>query len=342
MAGEKKQLHLLVTGATGFVGSRLIERIASDGRFSRILATGRNEQKCMELGVQNQGVEFEAGDLTDSKFVNQITQNIDVIVHCAALAAPWGNYQHFYDANVLSTQNLIDAARRNKVKRIVYISTPSIYQTHSGDQLNISELDILPKKMINHYAATKLEAENLLKDAFHRGLETIILRPRAIIGRGDPHILPRIIAAHKAGRLHVIGDGKNKVDVTSVSNVVDAIELSIFAPEQALGHAFNITNGTPIPLWEMIDVVFEKLNLQFSKRKIPYFLAFNMARLQEWTATLTRSQKEPALTRYGVGVLSKSMTLSIHKAQNLLGYRARQTNKEAIEEFVNWWQNREA
>ncbi len=340
MSGENKQLHILVTGATGFVGSRLIERIASDGRFLKVLSTGRDEQKG-EILV-SQGVDFEAGDLTEPKFVNRITQNIDVIVHCAALAAPWGNYQHFYDANVLSTQNLIDAAKLNKVKRIVHISSPSIYHTLHGDQLNVSELDILPKKMINNYAATKLEAENLLKDAFHRGLETIILRPRAIIGRGDAHIMPRIISAHKSGRLYIIGDGKNKVDVTSVSNVVDAIDLSIFAPKQALGHVFNITNDAPIALWEMIEVVFDKLDLNLSQRKVPYFVAFNIARLQEWKATLTRSQKEPTLTRYGVGVLSKTMTLNIHKAKNLLGYRPRQSNLEAIEEFVSWWQNQNA
>lgn len=339
MSGENKQLHVLVTGATGFVGSRLIERIAPDSRFSRILATGRNEQKGAEL--VSQGVDFEAGDLTDEKFVNTLTKNIDVIVHCAAFAAPWGNYQQFYPANVVATQNLIDACKLNKVKRLVYISTPSIYQTHHDDQLNVSELDILPKKMINNYAATKLEGENLLKDAFHRGLETVILRPRAIIGRGDPHILPRIIATQKAGRLYMIGDGKNKVDVTSVSNLIDAIDLSIFAPKQALGHAFNITNGSPLVLWEMIESVFEKLNISYSQRKIPYLVAFNLARLQEWTATLTRSQKEPALTRYGIGVLSKTMTLNIHKAKNLLGYRPRQTNMEAIEEFVSWWREKE-
>ena len=338
MSGENKQLRLLVTGATGFVGSRLIERIKSDNRFASILATGRNEQRGMEL--VSDGIDFEAGDLTNPKFVDKITRNIDVIVHCAALTTPWGNYQHFYDANVLATQHLIDACRQNNVKRMVYISTPSIYQTYHGDQPNISELDILPKKMINHYAATKKNAEDLLKDAYHRGLETIILRPRAIIGRGDRNILPRIIAAQKLGRLFIIGDGKNKVDITSVSNVIDAINLSIFAPGQALGHAFNITNGTPIPLWEMIEAVLEKLNMKLPSRKIPHFVAFNAARMHEWIAMLTRSQQEPTLTRYGVAILSKTMTLNIHKAKNLLGYRPRQSNAEAIEEFVSWWQEK--
>ncbi|MGB1242720.1 MAG: NAD-dependent epimerase/dehydratase family protein [Chitinophagales bacterium] len=339
MSIENKQLHLLVTGATGFVGSRLIERIASDNRFLRILATGRNEQKAKKLIPKV--IDFEAGDLTDPKFVNELTKGIDVIVHCAAYAAPWGNHQSFYEANVVSTQNLINACKLNRVKRMVYISTPSIYQTHHKDQINISELDILPPKMINNYAATKLAAEDLLKDAFHRGLETIILRPRAIIGRGDNHIFPRIIKAQKTGSLYVIGDGLNKVDVTSVSNVIDAIDLSIFAPKQALGHAFNITNDAPIALWEMIESVFEKLDLKLSSRKVPYFLAFNIARFQEWMAAITRSQEEPKLTRYSVGTLSKTMTLNIHKAKNLLGYRPKQSNAEAIEEFVSWWRKKQ-
>ena len=124
------------------------------------------------------------------------------------------------------------------------------------------------------------------------------------------------------------------------SNVVDAIDLSIFAPRQALGHAFNITNGTPIPLWEIIETVLKKLDMQLSTRKVPYFFAFNMARFQEWVASLTRSQEEPQMTRYTVDSLSKTMTLNIHKAKNLLGYRPKQSNMEAIEEFVSWWQEK--
>lgn len=338
MSGKNKQLHLLVTGATGFLGGRLIERIVGDNRFARILATGRKEEKGHAL--TEKGVEFIGGDLTDETFVNRITQNIDVIVHCAALATPWGSFADFHSANVLATQHLIYACKQNSVKRFVHISTPSIYQTHHKDQINISELDILPKKTINHYAATKLAAEDLLKDAFHRGLETIILRPRAIIGRGDNHILPRIITAQKEGYLYVIGDGKNKVDITAASNVIDAIELSIFAPRQALGHAFNITNDEPIELWEMIETVLSKLNMKLSNKKVPYFIAYNAAYFQEWLSKITRNPKEPKLTRYGVGILSKTMTLNIHKAKNLLGYRPQQSNMEAIEEFVSWWREK--
>ncbi|MBC8110267.1 MAG: NAD-dependent epimerase/dehydratase family protein [Verrucomicrobia bacterium] len=327
-------MKILVTGATGFLGKRLTERLLEEKNFSTIIATGRNKAVGKELA--SAGADFVAGDLENADFVHDIVKSADLIVHTAALSSPWGKYQDFYNANVLATKNLLAAARKSGIKRFINISTPSIY-FNGKDRFNVKEIDDLPEKFSNYYAATKFEAEKLVTQAFAEGLETLSLRPRAIIGRGDFTIMPRLLKAQQSGKLRIIGNGKTIADLSSAANVVDAILLAIHAQPQALGKAYNITNGTPVKLWEYIDEVFKKLNLTLNHKKMPYYMALTLASGLEFISKISKSQQEPPLTKQGVGVLAKSCTLDISLARNLLGYQPKQSNDEAATEFVDWW-----
>lgn len=328
-------MKILVTGATGFLGGKIAEELAKNPEY-KVIATGRNKIKLDEL--KSKDIEGFAGSLENQDFVDKISKDVEVIVHSAALSSPWGRYEEFYNANILSTANIIIGAKNNNVRRIVNISTPSIYFDYS-DHFNINE-EFLPVKFVNHYAETKYEAEKLITKAYkENGIETLSLRPRAIVGAGDTTIMPRLLKAQEAGKLKIIGSGKNIVDVTSVTNVVDAVKLSINADKRALGESYNITNGDPIKLWELVEIVFKHLNLRLNKSHIPFAIAYNLAKALETAAKIAPGYKEPVLTCYGVGILAKSMTMNIDKAHKLLGYTPRQTNMEAVEEFVSWWKN---
>ena len=194
---------------------------------------------------------------------------------------------------------------------------------------------MLPKSFVNYYAHTKRIAELLL---INSGMDHIILRPRAIIGRGDTVIMPRLIEAHKKGKLKIIGAGNNKVDLTSVSNVVDAILLSIHAEKEALNEAYNITNGTPTYLWESINQVLKELGNEEVSKKIPFAVAYVAAYLAELYSKYI-SKLEPPINRYSVGVLSKNFTLDISKSKEKLKYEPNVSTKQSIKEFVNWHKN---
>lgn len=327
-------MKVLVTGATGFLGSRTVEKLLAQN-FS-VMATGRNKIKLAKL--KDLGADTVQGSLEDLDFTEKISEKIDIIVHSAALSSPWGRYHDFYQANIEATKNLLLASKKNQVRRFVHVSTPSIYFDYQ-DRFAITE-DFLPEKFVNHYAATKYEAEKLVSQAAKEGLETISLRPRAIVGAGDTTIMPRLLKANQEGKLKIIGDGKNIVDVTSVANVVDAIILGINAPNEALGHNYNITNGEPVKLWELIEETLAKMNLSLNKKKVPFFVAYNLAKGLEAIAKLRADYQEPVLTCYGVGILAKSMTMNIDKAKDLLGYQPLQSNYQAVDEFVEWWKNK--
>ena len=237
-------MNVLLTGATGFLGFRTLEKLVEDSRVSKIVAVGRVIK--LTHKVNHSKVEYILGDLIDEAFVNGVVKNMDVIIHAAAMSSPWGRLESFYSANVLVQKNLIHAAKKAGIKRFVYISSPSIY-FELKDKLNIKESDPLPKQFINAYAKTKREAEILLQKS---GIAYVAIRPRALIGRGDTVIMPRLIRACDEGKLKIMGSGKNIVDLTSVANVADSLLLSVFARDEALNQIYNISNGQPVLLWQ--------------------------------------------------------------------------------------------
>ena len=325
-------MNILLTGSTGFLGFRTLERLVQLPQVNLIVATGRFLRASRK--ITNAKVNYVLGDLEDSSFVNSLLKNIDVVINTASLSSPWGTKDAYYRSNVVTQKNIINAAKKNGVGKIIYISTPSMYY-NGNERLLVKESEPLPKSFVNNYSKTKREAEILLQQS---NLDYIIIRPRAIIGRGDTVIMPRLINAHSKGKLKIIGNGDNFVDLTSVENVVESIVLSIFAPKKALNQTYNITDGKPVVLWEAINNVLKGIGKKQITEKVSFNTAYIVASILEIASKLY-SKKEPALTKYSVGVLSKSFTLDISKAKDLLNYKPIISTDNSIEDFINWYKN---
>jgi nucleoside-diphosphate-sugar epimerase len=173
------------------------------------------------------------------------------------------------------------------------------------------------------------------------GIEVLALRPRAIIGEGDTTIFPRLLKAHKSKNLRRIGKGNVVCDLTCVGNVIHAIDKSISAGIDALGKAYNITDGMPVRLWDSINYVLAQLGHDTINKSIPFAIVSGYAAAMEWKYKLFNSDSEPPLTRFGIGVLGKSMTMNIDLARQLLGYNPVQTTQEGIDEFIAWYKKNE-
>lgn len=332
---ELPEGNILLTGATGFLGFRVLERLVEGSFRGKIIASGRSIKPGAVVSSSN--VQYLLGDLADLQYVESLFAQcqINYVIHCAALSSPWGKYETFFSANVLSVQYLTQTAEKHGVRRFIHISTPSLYFDFYN-RMGIKESDPLPGKFVNHYAATKREAEIVLEKS---NLKWVALRPRALVGRGDTVIMPRVIRAYDEGKLRVIGDGKNVVDITPVSNVVDAVLLSMKAKEDACGKKYNIANGAPVQLWDLLRDVLQRLDRRLPEKKIPFAVAMAAATLMEGTARWLLANREPALTRYSVGTIALSFSMDISLAQEYLGYKPRQSVEEAISEFVAWYKN---
>lgn len=328
---ERPLGSVLITGVTGFLGGHLAATLRAQG--VQVRGTGRNPLKGRLL-EEHLGMEFVPADLAEPGGLGAVCAGIQTVFHTAALAAPWGASRDFVRANVDGTRNLWREARQAGVTRWVQVSTPSLYfRNHSA--LQVQEDAVLPRP-VNAYARTKREAELVLQDPDAPGPCFVILRPRALIGAGDSSILPRLVRALERGRLPVIGDGQTLTDLTCVENAVDALLRAATAPENLVsGRIFNISNGNPVRLWEILTTVAQKLDLPGPGRRIPRAPMMALASVLEGLSLVTG--REPMLTRYGVSVLSDSQTLDIRAARRDLGYRPEVPLETGIDRFVQWW-----
>jgi 2-alkyl-3-oxoalkanoate reductase len=326
-------MKILVTGATGFLGGWVLSKLETEFGTAQVMGTGRSLTRIQ--GLIQAGHQMIGGDLTDPLFVSNHFQGVTHVVHCAAKSSLWGSYDSFYQDNVTATLNLLQHI--HSLQRFIFISTPSIYFRFS-DSLQIREDEVLPGKLVNHYATTKYIAEQEVLKYENDGLVRVVIRPRAIIGAGDTHIVPRVIRAYKAGRLRIIGDGKTICDFTSVKNVAHAVSLAISTPNDIDGMVFNLTDDKPLVLWQLIENTLKELGFQPNLRKVNYRLVYLIATCSELLHRMF-GLGEPVLTRYGVGLLRYSQTLDISRAKLHLGYRPLITTEESINEFIASYMN---
>jgi nucleoside-diphosphate-sugar epimerase len=306
-------MEALITGGTGFVGRHLARRLLAQGDSVRVL--GRNFAGVQDLIAA--GATPIAADLRDVKSVITACKGAEVIFHAGALSEPWGKRRDFFAVNVDGTQAVIAGCKMHGVRRLVYVSSPSVV-FDGTDQIDAPESVPYPRRFASVYSLTKKLGEDLVNSARREGgLETVILRPKAIFGPGDRALLPRLIAAARRRRLPQIGDGANRVDLTYVENVAHALILAATAPK-ATGHTYTITNDAHPRLWEVIRDALIALKLPPIRRRIPLDMALTLAGALETVAMLTG--KEPTLTRYTVTILARTQTYSIRAAQRDLGY----------------------
>lgn len=329
-------MKVLVTGGTGFLGKNLIDRLLEEGY--EVTAVGRNEQEGQLL--KRKGVRFLKLDLSAPEMTDALKQQ-EAVFHCGALSSPWGAYRDFHQSNVIGTRNIIEGCFKYGVQKLVHVSTPSIYFDYR-DRLLIAEAEPLPKQAVNSYAYTKRLAEQEIDKAFEAGLPVVTIRPRALFGPGDGAIFPRLMRANEQRFVPVFGDGRTLIDVTYIDNVTEALMRCLHADSSTLGQKYNITNGEPVYLFDLLSQLFEQLGTPFRHKRIPYPVAYTLAAVMESMSKLPYVNKEPLLTRYSVGILAYSQTLDISKAERELGYRPVVTIAEGIRRFCQWWKEQEA
>lgn len=324
-------MKTLITGATGFLGGTLARRL--HGMSWDVTVLGRNPAKLNEL--EDAGMKLFRADISKRNEMADAFKAQEVVFHCAAFPSPWGNFEKFYQANVIGTRNVVQACLDNNVKRLVYVSTPSIYFDYNS-RMGVKENDPLPEP-ISHYARTKLLAEEEVDKGFEKGLAVVSIRPRAIFGEGDTVIFPRLIPRLKSGRLPILGDGKNIIDLTYIQNVVDSLLLCASSPENTLGKKYNISNGEPTEIWKLIERVCDELQMPHPKRSISYKTADAAAGALEFIYSLIPFSPEPPLTRVSVSMMANDTTLDISAARNELGYQPGVSVEEGVQRFLKWW-----
>lgn len=321
----KRRATILVTGATGFIGGRLVAELAARGECVRAL--GRDETTLAQLAGPN--VESFRADLRDQERIADACRGVDMVYHVGALSSPWGKTADFQGINVGGTEAIVEGCRRHGVRRLVYVSSPAVL-SNGADQANLSDDTAYPDRFTSEYARTKKEGEDRV-NAAHNDMEAVIIRPKAVFGPGDRALLPRLLAAARRGRLPQIGNGTNRVDLTYADNVVHGLLLA-GRSSSATGRTYTLTNDESPRLWEVIATVLARLGIPPIRRIVPVPVALTAARLMEAAAQVTG--KEPLLTRYSVLILARTQTYDISAARRDLGYSPVVSLEEGMERTI--------
>lgn len=324
-------MSILVTGGTGFLGRRLVERLIAAGRRVTVLA----RKPAPDLAAR--GVHFISASLDDAAAVRAACVGVETVFHTAAKVGVWGRYDDFFRTNVLGTRALLEGCRAHGVKRLVYTSTPSVVY-NGRDLAGADESLPLTTSCPSPYPLTKAIAEREVLTANSATLRTVALRPHLIWGIDDPHLVPRVLARARAGRLRIVGGGENRVDMVHVENAVDAHLLA----EQSLanvnspaaGRAYFITNSEPVVLWDWINDLLRALGEPPITKKISLGAASAVGALCETLWRVLPVTSEPPMTRFIAAELAKDHWFDLTAARRDLGYAPRVTMAAGTAELI--------
>jgi nucleoside-diphosphate-sugar epimerase len=323
-------MKAIVTGATGGLGRNLVEFLLE--KKWEVIAFGRNKEIGKKLNTK-----FVSFDISNEQETINNFEKVDVVFHCAALSSPWGKYMDFFLTNVKGTRNILKAMKITNTKKIIYVSSPSIYFNFE-EQLNIKE-DYLPKKFINDYAKTKHISEQYILKENDSKIHSVIIRPRAIFGEYDTVLMPRLEKIARKGYLPIIKKYKNKdvnIDVTYVGNVVYSLYLAATVENIPNKSIFNITNDETTEIIELLSKILKSVNLKPKKLYLNFNFMVFLSNTIELFFKIFKLKKEPIITKYGIGVISLSQTLDIDNAKKILGYKPIYSIREGIDRYSKW------
>ncbi|MBI3863730.1 MAG: NAD-dependent epimerase/dehydratase family protein [Planctomycetia bacterium] len=310
-------MQALVTGGGGFLGLYIVEQLVARSDKVRVLCRG-DYPRLGELGV-----ECVAGDVRDAQAVARACAGVDTVFHVAAVSGIWGPWSHYYTINTQGTENVIAGCRQHGVRRLVYTSSPSVIYD-GRDQRGSNESLPYPQKYLCHYPHSKALAERAVLAANgQEGLATTALRPHLIWGPRDNHLIPRLVARARSGRLRRVGRGDNRVSMSYVENAAHAHLLAAdrLAPgSPPAGQAYFINEPEPVNLWRWIDELLTLSGLPPVRKVISSRAAYAAGAVLEAVYTAARLPGEPPMTRFLAQQLGGTHFYDTSKAIRDFGY----------------------
>jgi nucleoside-diphosphate-sugar epimerase len=306
---------VLVTGGSGFVGGRLIERLVAKGYQVRALA---RSDEAIQI-VQKMGAEPVRGSLNDIASLARAVCGCDAVIHVAAYFKLWGDPAEFERSNVEGTAHLLQAAAAASVRRFVQLGAAAVVMGDMAPMLRANETLPRQERSWAPYSRSKARSEALVLAGNRDGVfETVVVRPPMIWGAGMP-VLDHMIETVKAGQFRWVGSGSQAMSTAHVDNVCHALELAV--EKGRGGEAYFVSDGTDTTLKGLISGLLKTRGIEPPRASAPLPVAWIMASVMEWVWRTFSRRGEPPITRQMLRLIGAPFTLDIGKAQRELGYQ---------------------
>jgi len=324
-------MKVLITGATGFIGSHLVERNLKEGNDVRIFTL--NDDPAAKV-MESRGIEVCCGDIRSYDDVEHAVTGVECVFHLAAVVTDWAPQELFKEVNITGTRNVCKASFKNKVKRFVEIST--------NDVFGLKENVIIDESFEytywgEPYADTKLEAARIVQNYAKKGLPVSMLYPCWVYGPGDLTFVPLIAAAIRSREL-IFWRKKVIVWPAYVENVVDLMMVISNHPK-AVGQGFIVHDGISDTFQNFSARIANEIGEKVPKIHIPYWSAYLSSMVMEFIWKLLQRRTRPLLTKYAVKNLGSRLQFSIKKAENVLGWNPPISYDEGFKKTMDWLKN---
>jgi len=324
----------LVTGASGLLGSHVVQKLLAMGEPVRALVRPSSDTRLLD----EWGVEKVLGDITDARSLVEAMKGAKRVYHVAAQVGDWGPWERFVAVTIDGTRNMLAAARQAKVQRFLHVSSISAYGHPDGDGLVLDESAPLGVNLHkwSYYSRAKVEAEKLVWQAHNAGdVPVTVVKPSWLYGPRDRASMPRLIRAIRTGKAKLIGDGANRLNLTYAGNEAEGCILAA-TNEKALGQSYNLAGDGAIQQGEYINKIAECLGCPPVTRKVPYNIARGAAFVMELFGHALGRKKPPLVTRYSVWLIGRRCFFSSEKARRELGWQPTVGYDEGIRLAVQW------
>lgn len=321
-------MKILVTGGTGFTGKALVKKLLDEGHHVVALdyKEGLKTQDLRDLGT-----EVVIGNVTDKEIVKRCMDGVEMVHHLAAAFRELNVSDDYYtQVNVDGTRNVLEAAFDQGIRKFVYCSTCGVH----GNIDNPPGGEDAPIQPADYYQQTKYDAEPIVNEYFKKGMKTVILRPAAIYGPGDPERFYMIFRRVARGTFPMFGNGKTLYHPLYIDNLVDAFMLSM-KNGKGDGEAYLIADEQYVAIEDLIQKVAEALNTQV---KVPHYPVTPLVLAGHICEKICKPLRiTPPIFPRRVDWYRQDRAFKIDKAKRDLGYEPKVTLEEGLRRTAEWY-----
>lgn len=321
-------MKILVTGGTGFTGKALVKRLIDEGH--EVISLDYQEGlKTNE--IRSWGATVIIGSVTDRSVVDRCMEGVEIVYHLAAAFRELDVPDSYYDeVNVGGTKNVLESAHAHDVKKLIYCSTCGVH----GNVDNPPADETAPIQPADYYQRTKYEAEPLVNEYCNKGMETVILRPAAIYGPGDPERFYMIFKRVSKGMFPMFGSGKTLYHPLYIDNLIDAFILAM-EPGKGVGQAYLIADEEYVAIEDLVRRTGRALGVDV---KVPHYPVMPLVIAGHICEKLCRPfHITPPIFPRRVDWYRQNRAFKIDKARKELGYQPRIDLDEGLKRTGQWY-----
>jgi nucleoside-diphosphate-sugar epimerase len=322
-------MEILITGGNGLLGRHLVTALAQRGDHVRVLVLPDEDSTWLE----ERGVAVHRGDIRRPETLAAPMSGVEAVLHLAGMMGVWRPIADYRAVNVAGTENVCQAALAEGA-RVVHVSSWTVYGMDLGEP---AREHFPPAPFQEPYAITKAEGDLAVQRMIAEdGLRAVIIRPGTFFGPGDGLHFGRMADRVRAGRGVIVGRGDNGLPFVYVTDVVEGLLLAL-DHDHAIGQAYNITNDRPVSQEEFLGAIARELGVRPPRIHVPYQVLYAAGYAAERVARLTRSQRQPIVTRLGVKLFGTDNRQAIDKARRDLGFMPWVNLYEGVRLAAAWY-----